>query len=209
MTGRSGWWIPPIVFGAGGRWEGGRVVFFPSCQVFWDGVSSKCQPLDPPTDGALRADYMQSRSTFTWALYLNTVFWISVLYLRLFGKLFWNFHSTTFQKSGVLLAPLHIFFFFMAVVTSEPSFEVSWWFFCSLKRQTVTRFVPHRRKTSGCGCSLLTGWRERENVSNVPEDWIDHMNNMIINEWMNERTNVEIKSAVLNVPNTIQKKKSL
>lgn len=38
----------------------------------------------------------------------------------------------------------------------------------------------------------------RQNPSLVLKDWIDHMNNMIIREWMKERTNVEFKSAVLN-----------
>lgn len=166
MTGRSGWWIPPIVCGAGGRWEEGRVVFFSSCQVFWDGVSSKCQPLDPPTDGALRVEYMQSRSTFTWALYLNTVFWISVLYLRFFGKLFWNFNTATFQRQvpyfWLHCMVLFCFFWWLLSLLSR-ALKSAGDLFGSLKRQTATRFVPHRRKTSGCGRSLLTGltWKRK------------------------------------------------
>lgn len=206
--GRSGWWIPPIVCGAGGRWEEGRVVFFSSCQVFWDGVSSKCQALDPPTDGALRADYMQSHSTFTWGLYLNTVFWISAL-LEIFWETFLKVSLRYISKtSTVLLAPLHVFgFFWWLLSLLSRALKSAGDFVGSLKRQTATRFVPRRRKTSGCGrfdvkekmCQTL------QNPSLVLKDWMDHMNNMIVYEWMNERTNVEIKSAVLNVPNAIKK----
>lgn len=175
MTGRSRWWIPPIVCDAGGRWEEGRAfLFFPllSSLLRWSLFKMS------GSGSSHRWSSLCRLYAVTKCIYMSTVlkdsFWKICTLLEIFWETFFlrlSLHYVSKTKA-VLLAPLRVFFFvFVWWLSSLLSRALKWagaFLFPKKGRRPHALFLTGEKPVAATALCWPV-WRRRENVSNLPK----------------------------------------